>query len=256
MIKTIVKVLPLILLAGAAVAAPAPESPGGRRPEYESSARLIGKAGRIEPLADLTTRWQYEGLRPFRSLTLGAYGRAHRNLKLGIFHRVQYGARHDDDWMLLANGGWSWRGTTNRPEQILVIDATPRTLLPFLPGKWTASFKVRYEHNFFNTQRTLKLEPELAWFWMDGLTPKATVFLRHGTYMPLNFGQKGRFYERWNYLAALWHARPGVSVGPSVALRDELWSTSADYRRASPGGESYQSLYRSVVYGLTLIVRP
>ncbi len=244
------------LLAASATAAPAPESPGGRRPEYEASARLFAKAGRLEPMADLTSRWQYEGLRPFRALTLGAYARAHRNLKVGIFHRVQYGARHDDDWMNFGNGEWGWRGTGNRPENVLVLDATPRTNLPFLPGKWTGSLKVRYEANFFNNQRTVKFEPELAWFWMDGLTPKATVFLRHGTYMPLNFGQRRRFYERWNYLAGLWHFSNGVSAGPSVAMRDELWSTSADYRRASPGGESYRSLYRSMVYGVALIVRP
>jgi hypothetical protein len=254
--RTIASAFLALALAAPALAAPAPESPGGRRPEYEASARAIAKAGPLEPFADLTTRWQYEGLRPLRSLTLGAYGRAHKNLKLGVFHRVQYGARHDDDWMNMGNGQWGWRGTGNRPENVLILDATPRTLLPFLPGKWTGSFKVRYEHNFFNGQRTLKLEPELAWFWLDGLSPKATVFLRHGTYMPLNFGQRGRFYERWNYLAGLWHFPDGISAGPSVALRDELWSTSADYRRASPGGESYRSLYRSLVYGLVLIVRP
>lgn len=254
MIKTTASALAAALLcAAAASAAVAPEA-GGRRPEYEASARVLGRAGILEPLADLTERWQYEGLRQFRSLSLGSYARVHPNLKLGVFYRVQTGARHDDDWVQDGPGRWSWRGTTNRPENVAVLDATPRANLPFLPGKWVGSLKLRYEHDFFNNQNTMKVEPELAWFWLDGLTARATVFLRHGTYIPVNFGQ-GSFYERWWYLAGLWHATPSVSFGPSVALRDELWTTSGDYKSAAPGA-SYRTLYRSVVWGVTLIARP
>ena len=128
---------------------------------------------------------------------------------------------------------------------------TPRVKLG---GNWVGSLKVRYEHNFFNNHSTMKLEPEIAWFWLDGLTPKGTVFLRHGTYLPLNFGA-GSFYERWWYLAGLWHAAPTLSVGPSVALRDEIWSTSATFRENAPG-VSYRTLYRSVMWGFTVIFRP
>jgi outer membrane receptor protein involved in Fe transport len=232
-----------------------PEAPHGRRPEYETSVRMLGKAGPLEPMADLSGRWQYETLRPARSLTMGAYTRAHKNLKLGLFWRVQSGMRHDDDWVNPAPGVWEWRNTFNRPEQVLVLDASPRVMLPFLPGgKWTGSLKVRYEHNFFNSQRSLKLEPELAWFWMEGLNPVATVFARYEHYKPLNFGERGKFYERWWYLAGLWHANPDVSLGPSVALRDELWTASTDYRTATNGG-SYKSLWRSWMLGFTVVLR-
>jgi hypothetical protein len=241
-----------LLLAASAPAAPlAPESPGGRRPEYEASERVMGRAGILEPLADLEQRWQYERLRPFKALSLGSYARVHPNLKLGLFYRVQSGTRHDDDWFQPAPGAWAWRDTTNRPENVLVLDATPRVKLG---ARWTAALKMRYERNFFNNQSTLKLEPEVAWFWMDGLRPRATVFARHESYIPLNFGEAS-YYERWWYLAALWHASPAVSFGPSVALRDELWSSSADYKSALPGG-SYRTLYRSVMWGAALIVRP
>lgn len=250
MIRTTVKLLALILLAPAALAAPAPTAPRGRIPEYEASARLIARAGRLEPLADLTQRWQFEGQRPQRSLTLGSYGRAHRNLKLGAFYRVQTGARHDDDWTKDGAGNWFWRGTTNRPESVLVLDATPRASLG---GSVVGSLKVRYEHNFYNGQRALKLEPEVAWFWLDGLTPKATVFLRHGTYVPLNFGDRS-VYERWWYLAGLWHPSASVSAGPSLALRDTFWTESSSYRDASGGG-SYRVLYRSFVWGFTVLIR-
>ena len=212
--------------------------------------RLFGRAGVLEPMADMTERWEFDGLRPSRALTLGTYARAHRNLKLGLFYRVQKGVRHDDDWMLGNPGEWFWRNTENRPENVVVLDATPRMSLG---GPFTASFKVRYERNFFNNQSSVKLEPELAWFWLDGLAPKATVFLRHGTYLPLNFGE-GSFYERWWYLAGLYHLGDAMSFGPSVAFRDVQWSTSSAYRTAS-GGDSYRTTRRSVVWGLTLIVR-
>lgn len=227
-----------------------PQAPRGRVAEYEAAARVFGKAGILEPLADMQERWEFEGLRPYRALTLGAYARAHRNLKLGLFYRVQKGARHDDDWMVGNPGEWFWRDTQNRPENLIVLDATPRVKLG---GPFTAALKVRYERNFFNNQSSVKLEPELAWFWLDGLNPKATVFLRHSTYLPLNFGE-GSYYERWWYLAGLWHLDDTMSVGPSVAFRDAQWSTSSDFRRASGGG-SYRITRRSVVWGLTLVVR-
>lgn len=241
----------LLALAGSsALAAPAPSAPRGRVPEYEASARLMGRAGRLEPLADLTQRWQFEGLRPQRALMLGAYGRAHRNLKLGAFYQVQSGARHDHDWTNDTTGKWFWRPTANRPENILILDATPRASLG---GRFVGSLKVRWERNFFNGQNSLKLEPEVAWFWLEGLRPRATVFLRHGAYIPLNFGNRS-FYERSWYLGGLWHPAPAVSVGPSVALRDVVWTTSSAFVTASRGG-TYEVLHRSVVWGLTVLVR-
>jgi hypothetical protein len=248
LIRTTASLLFVALGAAASFAAPVePSAPRARLPEYEASARVIGRSGPFEPLADLTERWQFAGQRPYRAMTLGSYGRVHRNLKLYL---VQTGARHDDDWTTDNAGSWFWRPTTNRPENIVILDATPRASLG---GHFTGALKVRYEHNFFNGQRTLKLEPEVAWFWLDGLAPKATIFLRHGTYIPLNFGTRS-YYERWWYLAGLWHPSPSLSLGPSVALRDTVWSTSSAYRDLT-GGVSYRVLYRAVVYGFTLVLR-
>ncbi len=236
------------LQAGAAPLVP--QVPRGRVAEYEAAARVFGRAGILEPLADMHERWEFEGLRPYRALTLGTYARVHRNLKLGLFYRVQKGARHDDDWVTNNPGEWSWRDTQNRPENLLVLDATPRVKLG---ASITAAFKVRYEHNFFNNHSAIKLEPELAWFCLDGLRPRATVFVRYGDYRPLNFGS-GSYYERWWYLAGLWHLDETMSFGPSVAFRDVQWSTSSDFRTAS-GGDAYRVVRRSVVWGLTLVVR-
>lgn len=244
----------LLACAALASAAPSPESPRGREAEYETSQALFGRAGFLEPMARAAQRWQYDGLHPYRDLTVGSYARVEKHLKVGAFYRLQYGARHDDDWKNDAPGQWSWRDTTDRPESVLVLDATPRASLPFLPGGgWVGSLKVRYERNFFNGQNTLFLAPELAWFWMDGLQPRATFFLRYETWAPLNFGET-RVYERWWYLAALWHARPWLSLGPSIALRDETWSTSAEFKQKNPGAD-YKVQYRSWVPGFALVAR-
>lgn len=237
------------LAAAAAAAAPVPAVPRGRTAEYEASARLSLRAGRFEPLADLTERWQFEGLRPYRALMLGSYARVHRNLKLGAFYRLQYGARHDDDWVKEGTA-WAWRASGGRPESVLVLDATPRASLG---GSFTGALKARWERDLYNGQQSLKLEPEVAWFWLDGLEPKATLFARHGTYIPLNFGTRS-WYERWWYVGGLWHPSPSVSLGPSAALRDTVWTGSAAFRAASRGA-SYRVVHRSVVWGFTALVR-
>ena len=259
MIKTITRfAAPAALCAlacvGTAFAAPSPEPPRGRPAEYESSQALFGRAGAFEPMARADERWQYDGLHPYKELTVGSYARVERHLKVGAFYRLQYGARHDDDWKFDAPGKWSWRDTAGRPESLFVLDVTPRTSLSFLPGDhWVGSLKVRGEHNFFNRQNTLFVAPELSWFWMDGLAPRATFFLRYEAWLPLNFGET-RIYEHWYYAAALWHAKPWLSLGPSIALRDETWTTSSQFRSLNPGSD-YKVQYRSWVPGFTFVAR-
>lgn len=245
------------LLAAASLAGAAPVAPraDGRRPEYEASANLMGRVAILEPAAEVTERWQYDGLLPYDALLLGSYARLERHLKVGAFYRLERGARHDDDFRPDAAKNWRWLDTSSRPESSLVLDATPRAALPFLPGKtWVGSVKMRYEHDFFNGQSLVRLEPELAWFWMNGLAPRATIFLRHEVALPLNFGQT-TVWQRWYYLAGLWHARPWLSLGPSVALREETWSTSAAFRSTIGPGPSYQTLYRAWVAGFTVTAR-
>ncbi len=262
MTKIITEVRPTVaaLILALSCRAPAhavpaePPSPGGRPVEYELSERVMERVGIFQPLAESTQRWQYDGQRLYREGMAGSYARVAKHLKIGAFYRLQYGARHDDDWTKNPAGVWSWRDSTGRPESVMVLDATPRMELPFLPGgHWTGSVKLRYERNFSNLQNTFFVSPELGWFWMDGLNPMATVFLRYEAWVPLNFGEKN-IYEQWWYLAALWHANNWLSLGPQIALRDEVWSTSAAFRAANPG-LGYRTLYRSWVPGFTVVAR-
>jgi len=243
-------VLAAVLAAGRAAAAPIPQAPRGRPADYEASEALFARAGFLQPMIEATERWQYEGLRPYQELTVGSYARVERHLKVGAFYRLQYGARHDDDWKFDGPGRWSWRDTTRRPESLLVLDVTPRTEL----GRgWVGSVKTRWEHDFFNEQNSLIVAPELAWFWLDGLTPRGTLFLRYETWLPMNFGETTE-YERWWYAAFLWHARPWLSLGPEVALRDEVWTTSSEFRSRNPGAD-YKVWRRSWVPGFSVVAR-
>lgn len=251
---SLVVTLAYACLPAAYAADPSPEGPIGRPVEYESTQSLFGRAGIFDPTAQTTERWQYVGQDLYRELTLGSYARVEKHLKLGVFYRLEYGARHDDDWINDAAGNWVWANTTDRPEHVIILDATPRTTLPFLPGEgWTGSVKLRAERNFYSREDSLLVAPELAWFWMDGLDPVATFFFRFEAWFPLNWGQTNT-YERWWYLSGLWHATSWLSLGPSIALRDEVWSTSAQYRAANPGVD-YKVLYRSWVPGFTLTAR-
>lgn len=256
MIRTTASAAALLLsfAAAAASAAPAPAS-GRAGAEYEAAERLFLRAGPAQPLLELSQRWQYEQRRPYSALMAGGYARAARWLKVGAFYKLQHGARHDDDWTRDALGQWAWRDTARRPEHLWILDVSPRAALPWLPGRtWTGLLKLRYERNTTFHESVLRVEPELDWFWLDGLTPRATLSLRHETAFALDFGER-RVWQRWTYAAALWHARPWLSLGPNVGYREEVWSTSADFRARSAGGASYRTLFRAWIAGLNAVAR-
>lgn len=226
----------------------------GRPVEFETALRAFGPSGRWEPMGELVGRLQFEGRKISRSVTLGSYFKNAAWLKTGAFLRFQAGMRHDDDWIRSPQGVWIWRDTENRTEPVLVLDASPRAKLSFLPGgNWLGLFKTRYEHNTFNKQNMVKLQPELSWFWMGGLEPKAHVALRYEADLAAGFGTEP-IREQWVYLSALWHSPSGLIVGPTAALRDGVFETSSNFSSAS-GGRSYKARWHSYVLGLTAVYR-
>jgi hypothetical protein len=186
----------------------------------------------------------------YRALTLGGYWRLHRNLKLGAFYRLQFGVRHDDDWVAL-NPGWAWRDTRERAEHVLILDASPRFGLDFLPGRdWVFMFKARYLYNTFNAQQSVLLKPGLSWFLLIDRQPVLNLSLSYEVYLPLNFGGT-LVYQHYPYLNALWHMNPNLMLELGGAWKSAAWSTSQDVKNSGQPGYTVDA--RSLVISLGVL---
>jgi len=156
---------------------------------YQLRSVLMVDYGRLDPYMEFKLGVDGEkGEIDSLDLMAGAYYRIHNNLKLGAFYQVETGAVHDDDWIFL-NPGWIWQDTSDRIEQSLILDATPRILLPGNLGKSTvASLKLRYVYNFFNGQQKIMAKPGINYFYLKDREPIWNAGLYYSIYFPLNFG--------------------------------------------------------------------
>ena len=220
----------LALAGGAAAAAPdnVPAAPSGVV-DLQGRTQLVANIGGFDLLAEILGRTEYVTAEPgfYGSVTLGGYYRVLKNLKVGAFYRLQDGAHHDDDWVE-NSGTWAWQDTGGRLESILMLDASPRFLLDFLPGRnWVFMLKGRYEYDFFNNQQSIMARPELTWFWIKDRVPILNVSAAYEMYFPLNFGSTP-LYQAWPYLTLLWHATPDIAFELGGAYKTTVWSTSSD----------------------------
>jgi hypothetical protein len=233
-----------------------PVLPGGPV-EGQGRVQLTAELGRLDPILDAQGLFQnLAEERWYRALTLGAYYRPHRNLKVGAFYRLQWGALHNDDWIGIPPGvewQWLWRDTSDRLEQVLMLDASPRFLLPFLPGKdWVFQLKSRYLLNLWNLQQSLLLRPELTWFLIMDRRPVLNLSLAYGLYFPLNFGETV-VYEHGPYLAFLYHLSPAVQLELAASYPIRIWTTSPDVITA--GETPYRQALGSLQIGVGLLLR-
>ncbi len=230
-----------------------PPTPDGFT-ELETSARLFLRHEAWEPMVEATGRFEGEDFEfRYRSLTLGSYYRLHRNVKAGAFYRLQWGARHDDDWILLDDGGWEWEDSTDRAEQVLIGDVTPRFLLEFMPGEnWVLALKNRYFFNTFNEQQSYLIRPQLTYFWVRDRRPVLNVSAAYGLYAALNFSDQP-VYERAPYIDVLYHLTDAVKVNAGLARRTVHWSTSEDLEKA--GDETYSVDQTSWLVRAGVIIR-
>lgn len=227
----------------------------GAAVEGQGRTFVTAELGRLDPVLELRGNL-LDPVGGYRAVTLGAYYRVHRNVKLGAFYRLQWGALHDDDWLgefIATDWHWWWDDTSDRPEQLLILDLSPRFLMPFLPGgNWVLQVKSRYELNTFNLQQSLLVRPEFTYFLLIDRRPVLNVAMAYGLYFPLNFGDS-LLYEHTPYLALLYHLSPVVQLELSGAYRTRIWSTSRDV--AAGGEPSYVASLGSLEVGLGLILR-
>jgi hypothetical protein len=136
---------------------------------------------------------------------------------------------------------------------VLILDASPRFLLPFLPGRdWVLQVKSRYLLNFWNLQQSLLLRPELTWFRIVDRRPVLNLSLAYGLYFPLNFGET-LIYEHGPYLALLYHVSPAIQLELSASYPVRIWTTSPDVITA--GETPYQKALGRLELGLGLLLR-
>jgi hypothetical protein len=238
----------IVAVAAVASANHIPDASGGFI-EFDSRTSLLLDLGRLDPLVQLEGSFQDENFEfGYRSLTAGAYIRMLRNLKVGAFYRVQQGARHDDDWIEPSAGVWEWVDSRNRTEQVLILDASPRFLLDFLPGQnWVFAIKNRYEYNTFNSEQSLLVRPGLTYFLLRSREPVLNFSLNYGLYFPLNFGETF-IYEHGPYLSVLYHLNRNVKLELTTAFKTVIWSSSDD---SVPG--TYSVPNRSLVVGFGVL---
>jgi len=246
--------LALAVSVAAAAALPADHIPAGSAAaiEFEGRTALLLDLGRVDPLVELDGRLDGAAQElGYRSLTAGAYVRLHKNLKAGVFYRVQQGARHDDDWVEPTVGVWEWVDSSARIEQILILDVSPRFLFDFLPGRnWVFAVKNRYSYNTYNGQHSLMVRPGLTYFLMRNREPLLNFSLNYGFYLPLNFGET-LLYEHEPYLSVLYHLNRNLKLELTGAYRTVTWSTSWD---SWANGDAYAVPNRSFVVGFGVLL--
>jgi hypothetical protein len=136
---------------------------------------------------------------------------------------------------------------------VLLLDLSPRFLLPFLPGKdWVFQLKSRYLVNFWNLQQSLLVRPELTWFWIVDRRPVLNLSLAYGLYFPLNFGETF-IYEHGPYLAFLYHLSPAVQLELAASYPIRIWTTVPDVYVA--GDTPYRRALGALELGVGLLLR-
>ena len=197
---------------------------------FDETLRLamMAEAGKWNPYLDL--RGTFHGAETefrYHALSAGAYYRAAPWLKLGAFYRLQGGVRHLDDWTVALPDNHSWEDVSGRYENLLLADATPRFLLPWLPGEnWVGSAKVRYGYNFFNGEQTLLLRPGLTWVLMKEREPVLNLSLQYPVYVALNFNDSP-IYGHGPYITALWHLSDRFKMEGRVEFLMKNYSKTA-----------------------------
>jgi hypothetical protein len=223
-----------------------PEAPEGAV-EVPLYLRTAVKVGRFTPYAELEGRFEDVPIE-FRyiHLMLGSYYRLSRHVKAGAFYQYQRGARHDDDWVQVESG-WNWADTKDRGESVLILDVTPRFLMPFMPGEnWLFMFKTRYLYNTYNSQQTLKLRPGISYFLMPARDPLLNFTFNWEFYLALNYSNSV-LYSQWPYLEVLYHLSPVVKLSGSIGYRITNWSTSQDV--IDNGEAPYEVQYKAITIG-------
>ncbi|WP_455382627.1 hypothetical protein [Salinispira pacifica] len=203
--------------------------------ELSSFGRLFMPVAGFDPYVEVLGRFEDTSFQfRYRSVTLGSYYRPLRNLKVGLFYRVQAGARHNDDWIAVPTAfGWEWQDTRTRYESVLMADVSPRFIVDFIDRNLVFMLKNRLEYNLYNNEVSALVRPGLTYFLMKDREPLAEISLQYALYFALNFGETA-LYSHAPYLQFLYHLTPRFQLAAGVSYQTIAWSTSSDVIASSP----------------------
>lgn len=181
--------------------------------DLQGRIAMMATAGKWNPYVEVKGVFESAGDRsPYGSLSIGSYYRAAPWLKVGAFYRFQVGARYVEDWTVSPPDNHSWDDVSGRTESLIYLDATPRFLLPWMPGKnWVAPVKIRYFYNFWNSDQTIMLRPGLTYVIMPNRKPLVTLSLNYSLYFALNFNDVP-LYAQGPYFTVLGHVNDWIKI--------------------------------------------
>lgn len=179
---------------------------------------------------------------------LGGKVRLSQSFKLGAYYKRVNSLRHPDDWVNV-NNQWKWNDTSNRNEDISLLELVYRTKLS---NQLIFELKNFYEYNFFNDQQTYKIRPGLNYFIFKNGKPLFNVFTMFENYFALNFSDK-LIYEQWAYIGTLYHPSQKFSVGPLAGWRKRTWTNSQQAK--DRGVPAYETSFKSWFLGINLVFR-
>lgn len=215
--------------------------------------RVFGDYGRLSLLVEGEARLDPDSVL-YNSVMAGIYAQPVDFLKIGAFYKRQMGARHNEDWVWSDPVSWVWQNVNARAEGLLVLDVTPRWLMPFLPGgSWVGEAKLRYLYNYYNSDTTLLVRPGLTYFWMREGRPLLHVSLQYEADLALNYGRTV-FAEHWAYLGLLKPFSERFQLGVQGAYHLWNWSSTAYYAANTSPSTQFVVAQSSVSVGLIAVV--
>ncbi len=216
--------------------------------ESEVRLRYLHPVKQFTLFSEIQLADQSDG-REYKTIFLGSYYRFFDNLRAGLFYQRQYGFRHNEDWFKDSSAVWQWKNTEDRGEDLAILDVSPKFSLG---NNWTFEFKTRYEYNFFNSDQSLRLRPNLTYFWLGEDKPIASFFLQAEHVLALNYGSHST-EERWAYLGALYHHSSNLQYGAFAAQKWQAWTSTPAYTATT--GKTYSVDANSNVLGVMLILK-
>jgi len=216
--------------------------------ESEARLRYLHPVNQFTLFSEVQLANQSGG-REYKTIFLGSYYRFFDNLRAGLFYQRQYGFRHNEDWFKDPVTLWQWQNTDDRGEDLAILDVSPKFSFA---ENWTFEFKTRYEYNFFNSNQSVRLRPNLTYFWLGENEPIASFFLQAEHVLALNYGSHST-EERWTYLGALHHHSSVLQYGAFAAQKWQAWTSTSAYTATT--GKTYSVDANSNVLGAMLILK-